>query len=174
MDIPKRIIKKIQKSKKLDVFASEEEWIKLETDAYIELTGNFDENTIKISSNGSDSFQSQLKFLNQIKLGSDIVKKIKSPKYLNLLLEMEYLIGSSCNNKNTNTAFGNYRFRPTFTNDDGEYKCDTMGQCSSFTPISDIVSGKYKFGANQIAIFEALIKIIDLLESDYKLDLTKK
>ena len=91
----------------------------------------------------------------------------------NLLIKMEQIIGNECyNGKIQNYGPGgvwlgegrSFRYPVTFL--DGE---DTMKRHTvpgDITP-EVLMTGRYKFGSNELSVFRALVKIVEMIESDY-------
>jgi hypothetical protein len=172
LSIPKVIELEIRSRAEGEVVLDEAEWISDEINAYQELSSNYSEEQLKQSSYGSQSYQDQLRFLKEKSECVELSKSIKTPEHLELLLDIENIIGSHCRNKNSRSWKKEFRYRPTFIADGEEYKPNYTGKCS-LIPIEQLLMGKYKFGANELMIFEALSEVIELLESQYGLTFPK-
>lgn len=96
-----------------------------------------------------------------------------------LLIRMESIIGDECYNNNIQnySSWGvwegegrSFRYPVTVLRN-GE----TEKRRSRFDDLQpeELVTGHYRFGANELNIYRALIKIIDMLEGDYGLKLPK-
>lgn len=92
-----------------------------------------------------------------------------------LLTRMEDIIASECYNGNIqNYGPGglwegegrSFRYPTTFLC--GDEKVKRRGRSDDLKP-EELLTGAYKFGANELSIFRALVKIVDMLESDYNL-----
>ena len=173
MAIPKDIESKIKSKVKDECVLDEAEWISAEVEAYEELTKNYNDDEIKESSLGAENYQNQLRFLKEKQVCETLAKAIRTPEHLDLLLDIEHIVGSHCRNKNNKSWKNEYRFRPTFNDGKKDYKPDSTGTCS-LIPLDQLLAGKYKFGANELMIFEALTKVIELLESKYGLKFPEK
>ena len=101
--------------------------------------------------------------------------------FRDLLIRMEKIVGSSCYNDNIQnySSWGvwegegrSYRYPLSFIKDGKREKR------RNFTGESDldtttIMTGHYRFGANDLNIFEALLKIAEMIEREYKISLRK-
>jgi len=106
---------------------------------------------------------------------SEFQRRVKeSPKYRQLIEEMESIIGNSCYNENIqNYGPGGiledegrwFRYPIKFENDTCRY-----WSCKS-VPAENLKTGYYAFGANKLAIIEALTEIIEHMENKYGLRL---
>jgi hypothetical protein len=90
-----------------------------------------------------------------------------------LLLKMERIIGNECYNGNIqNYGAGGvwegegraFRYPVTFVRDGKDSKSPTVP--SDIAP-EVLMTGHYKFGANELCIFRALVKVIEMIEADY-------
>jgi len=90
-----------------------------------------------------------------------------------LLVRMEGIIGQECYNGNIQnySSWGDwegegraFRYPVTFLRNGEE---DKRRGSSSNLAHEELVTGYYKFGANELSIYRALMQIIDMLESDY-------
>lgn len=92
-----------------------------------------------------------------------------------LLVRMENIIGDECYNDNIQnySSWGvwegegrSFRYPVTVLRGDNaekrKFRFDDL-------LAEELVTGHYKFGANELSIYRALIKIVDMLESDYGL-----
>jgi len=93
-----------------------------------------------------------------------------------ILSKMESIIGHNCYNGNTQNwgPYGEWlgegrfiRYPITFL-DDSKQKCKRF-QFDAGMNMKKIRTGYYNFGANNLMIIQALEKIIDMLETEYKL-----
>ncbi len=96
-----------------------------------------------------------------------------------LLIRMEAIIGDECYNDNIQnySSWGvwegegrSFRYPVTVLRN-GE----TEKRRSRFDDLQpeELVTGHYRFGANELSIYRALIKIVDMLEADYGLQLPR-
>jgi hypothetical protein len=96
-----------------------------------------------------------------------------------LLVRMEAIIGDECYNDNIQN-YGSWgvwegegrSFRyPVTVLRNGE----TEKRRSRFDDLQaeELVTGHYKFGANELSIYRALVKVIDMLEADYGLQVPR-
>jgi hypothetical protein len=90
-----------------------------------------------------------------------------------LLTRMEKIIGAECYNNNIQnySSWGvwegegrSFRYPITFIRDGKEEK--RKARTDDLQP-EHLITGHYKFGANELNIYRALIRIIDMLETDY-------
>ena len=90
-----------------------------------------------------------------------------------LLVRMEGIIGKECYNGNIQnySSWGewdgegrSFRYPVTFIRNGAEVKRRT-----SYSDLAheELVTGYYKFGANELSIYRALMQIIDMLETEY-------
>lgn len=93
-----------------------------------------------------------------------------------LLIRMENIIGNECYNGSIQNygAFGewegegrSFRYPVTFIKDGKEFKRHAV--LNEF-PDDVMMTGRYKFGANELSIFRALLKIVQMLRDEYGLD----
>lgn len=108
------------------------------------------------------------------------MKLIKS--MLELISEIECLIGSSCYNSRTYTGWDermgrSIRYPITY---DADLMGETVEMRSNwdiehidFFDISRLKTVRYKFGANELYIGSAVLRVLDLLERRYGLDFNK-
>lgn len=172
MTIPSSIESEIRSRVENESVLDGTEWVADEIIAYDELISSYCDEELKQSSYGAKSYQEQLRFLKEKSECFERSKSIKTPEHLELLLKLEHLIGSRCRNKNNKSWKNEFRYRPTFEEDGSEYKPDHTGMCT-LIPMEQLLKGKYKFGANELKIFEGLSEIIELLESQYGLTFPK-
>ncbi|MEH3038555.1 MAG: hypothetical protein PGN21_00585 [Sphingomonas paucimobilis] len=94
-----------------------------------------------------------------------------------ILVRMEAIIGSECYNANIQnySAWGvwegegrSFRYPVTYLRDGKEEK--RKARVDDLQPEA-LITGHYKFGANELSIHRALIRIIDMLQADYGLTL---
>ncbi len=90
-----------------------------------------------------------------------------------LLVRMEGIIGQECYNGNIQnySSWGewegegrSFRYPVTFIRKGAEEK---RRASSSDLAHEELVTGYYKFGANELSIYRALMRIIDMLEAEY-------
>ena len=96
-----------------------------------------------------------------------------------LLMQMERIIGSECYNGHIqNYGPGGvwqgegrgFRYPVTFIKDGDVLR---GGIRSKDMPAEALITGHYRFGANRLGIYRALLKIIDMLEADYGLKIPR-
>lgn len=97
-------------------------------------------------------------------------------KTVNLICELENMIGNSCYNPNsydgwTQESGCSFRYPITYTGKDGD-------DHKSYSKVRDmdkdrIRSMRYRFGSNHLYIGDALIDILDYLEEHYGLDFNR-
>ncbi|MBS0482872.1 MAG: hypothetical protein JSR96_12145 [Proteobacteria bacterium] len=96
-----------------------------------------------------------------------------------LLIRMESIIGDECYNDNIQnySSWGvwegegrSFRYPVTVLRNGEPAK--RRGRFEDLQP-EELVSGHYRFGANQLSIYRALVKIIDMLEADYGLNVPR-
>lgn len=97
-------------------------------------------------------------------------------KTVNLICELENMIGNSCYNPNsydgwTQESGCSFRYPITYTGKDGD-------EHKSYSKVGDmdkdrIRSMRYRFGSNHLYIGDALINILDYLEEHYGLDFNR-
>lgn len=94
-----------------------------------------------------------------------------------LLVRMEQILGSECYNGNIQnySSWGiwegegrSFRYPVTFVRDG---KPEKRRQRAADLSAEDLITGHYRFGANELSVYRALMKIIDMLEKEYRLDL---
>ncbi len=89
-----------------------------------------------------------------------------------ILVPMEAIIASECYNANTQnySAWGgegrSFRYPVTYIRDGKEEK--RKARVDDLEPEAPI-TGHYKFGANELSIHRALVRIVDMLKADYGL-----
>lgn len=97
-----------------------------------------------------------------------------------LLVRMEKIIGSECYNANIqNYGAGgmwegegrSFRYPLTFTRDGEDEKRSSAPEDLA---AEALITGRYKFGANELGIFRALVRIVDMLETDHGLQVKMK
>lgn len=97
-----------------------------------------------------------------------------------LLTRMEKIVGNSCYNGNIQNYAGRgvlgsegrvFRYPVTFTQPDDS----TLKRWDRQDDIAAevLINGHYKVGANELSIYRALVKIIDMLETEYGFKLPK-
>lgn len=94
-----------------------------------------------------------------------------------LLIRMEKVIGEECYNGNIQnySSWGewegegrSFRYPVTFIRDGTEEKRRSR---TDDLEHEELVTGYYKFGANELSIYRALVRIIDMLKAEYGLEL---
>ncbi|MFL0587191.1 hypothetical protein [uncultured Sphingomonas sp.] len=94
-----------------------------------------------------------------------------------LMVRMERILGSECYNDNIQnySSWGawegegrSFRYPVTFVRDG---RTEKRRQRTDDLAAEELITGHYKFGANDLSVYRALMKIIDMLETDYRLDL---
>jgi len=101
-----------------------------------------------------------------------------SNKRMQLLLELESLVGSECYNGNIQNWGPNgtfegegrdFRYPITFVDESGNKIKRRYTDLS--LPVSIAVTGYYAFGANQLHIMRGLNRVLEFLENRYELKL---
>lgn len=96
-----------------------------------------------------------------------------------ILVRMESIIGSECYNANIQnySAWGvwegegrSFRYPVTYIRDGQEEK--RKARVDDLRPEA-LITGHYKFGANELSIYRALARIVDMLEADYGLKIVR-
>ena len=96
-----------------------------------------------------------------------------------LLIRMESIIGNECYNQNIqNYGPGgiwegegrSFRYPVTFIVDKTD---DKRWNVSSVVDTETLMTGRYKFGSNELNIFRALAKVVEMLQTDYDFRLEK-
>jgi hypothetical protein len=96
-----------------------------------------------------------------------------------ILVRMESIIGSECYNANIQnySAWGvwegegrSFRYPVTYIRDGQEEK--RKARVDDLQPEA-LITGHYKFGANELSIYRALVRIVDMLEADYGLKIAR-
>ena len=96
-----------------------------------------------------------------------------------LLIKMENIIGEECYNANIQNygPWGvwegegrSFRYPITFLVNGEDNKCHTTN--SNIKP-EVLMTGRYRFGANELNVFRALEKLVAMLQNEYGLQLTK-
>ena len=94
-----------------------------------------------------------------------------------LLIRMEKVIGEECYNGNIQnySSWGewegegrSFRYPVTFIREGAEEKRRSH---TDDLEHEELVTGYYKFGANELSIYRALVRIVDMLRADYGLEL---
>lgn len=102
-----------------------------------------------------------------------MAKKLSAKRKKELLVKMEYIIGNSCYNGNIqNWGPGgrfegegrDFRYPVTFYDEEGNK--DKKRRVDGSMPIEKLRTGCYAFGANELHIFEALEKVLDMLQKE--------
>lgn len=90
-----------------------------------------------------------------------------------LSVRMEAIIGQECYNGNIQnySSWGewdgegrSFRYPVTFFRKGGEEKRKST---TADLEHDELITGHYKFGANELSIYRALMKIVDMLETEY-------
>lgn len=126
-----------------------------------------------------DWFSSQLENLRSAMDGYRYVRDIREKvgPIRDLLVRMEGIIGQECYNGNIQnySSWGewegegrSFRYPVTFIRNGTEEK---RRASASDLAHEELVTGYYKFGANELSIYRALMRIIDMLEADYELEM---
>ncbi|MBC7166311.1 MAG: hypothetical protein H5U23_03000 [Phenylobacterium sp.] len=124
-----------------------------------------------------DWFASQLEEVQQAIEGYRYVQRTRAKvgPIRDLLVRMEAIIGSECYNANIQnySAWGvwegegrSFRYPVTYIRNGQEEK--RKARVDDLEPEA-LITGHYKFGANELSIHRALVRIVDLLEADYGL-----
>jgi hypothetical protein len=131
---------------------------------------------------GDADFTGQLERLNQSITAFRYVRDTRSriEPIRHLLVAMEGILGSECYNDNIqNYGPGgvwegegrSFRYPVTFlVNGEGEKRRSRTDDL----PAEALLTGHYRFGANQLSVYRALVKILDMLERDHGLKLPKR
>lgn len=95
-----------------------------------------------------------------------------------LLAEMERIVGSECYNGNIQnySSWGvwegegrSFRYPASFVRGD---RIEKRSGRTADLPAEQLITGHYRFGANELGIYRALIKIVDMLQRDFGFDPT--
>lgn len=124
-----------------------------------------------------DWFASQLEDVQQAIEGYRYVQRTRAKvgPIRDLLVRMEAIIGSECYNANIQnySAWGvwegegrSFRYPVTYIRNGQEEK--RKARVDDLEPEA-LITGHYKFGANELSIHRALVRIVDMLEADYGL-----
>jgi hypothetical protein len=98
----------------------------------------------------------------------------------NLLIELESIVGNECSNEYSRWGSWNYsgssfRYPLTIIKDNdnpSEYDDYKVRTVSSNTPIEELITGHYKFGANHLDIYKALVKVVNHLQDNYGFEIS--
>lgn len=123
----------------------------------------------------NDWFSLQLDDLNRAIKGYRYVQRTRETvgPMRELLVRMEEIIGQECYNGNIQnySSWGewdgegrSFRYPVTFIRNGEEEKRRSR---TIDLQHEELVTGHYKFGANELSIYRALIRVIDMLEVDY-------
>ena len=193
-DIPKAIMDQIRRQAE-EVWGDEAEMqmeeIESQVDAFQEL------NNIR-TGKVPDSVVAELKQAAKQRYGSDYIEQVKHVKdglwrhtYIRelretvepmkeLLINLEDIIGRECYNANTqNYGPGgvwegegrSFQYPITFTVNGRDCKSREM---HLFMQPEVLMTGRYKFGANELNIYWALKEVVEFLQREYGLQLTKR
>lgn len=124
-----------------------------------------------------DWFASQLEDVQQAIEGYRYVQRIRAKvgPIRDILVRMEAIIGSECYNAHIQnySAWGvwegegrAYRYPVTYIRDGQEKK--RKARVDNLEP-EMLITGHYKFGANELSIYRALVRIVDMLRADFGL-----
>ena len=126
-----------------------------------------------------DWFAMQLETVEQAIEGYRYVQRTRAKvgPIRDILVRMEAIIGSECYNANIQnySAWGawegegrSFRYPVTYIRDGKEEK--RKARVDDLEPEA-LITGHYKFGANELSIHRALVRIVDMLKSDYGLQI---
>jgi hypothetical protein len=124
-----------------------------------------------------DWFASQLEDVQQAIEGYRYVQRTRAKvgPIREILVRMEAIIGSECYNANIQnySAWGvwegegrAFRYPVTYIRNGQEEK--RKARVDDLDP-ETLITGHYKFGANELSIHRALVRIVDMLKADYGL-----
>lgn len=124
-----------------------------------------------------DWFAMQLETVEQAIEGYRYVQRTRAKvgPIRDILVRMEAIIGSECYNANIQnySAWGvwegegrSFRYPVTYIRDGKEEK--RKARVDDLEPEA-LITGHYKFGANELSIHRALVRIVDMLKADYGL-----
>ena len=128
-----------------------------------------------------DWFSSQLEDVEQAIEGYRYVQRTRAKigPIRDILVRMEAIIGSECYNANIQnySAWGvwegegrSFRYPVTYIRNGQEEK--RKARVDDLEPEA-LITGHYKFGANELSIHRALVRIVDMLEADYGLKIPR-
>ena len=134
----------------------------------------------KEAAEGHDWFSEQLTYVRE---GIERIRYVRSVRARieprrELIKKMEIIIGAECfNGYIRNYGPGgvwksegrSFRYPITFVRPEGEEKRHSM---PDELRGEELITGFYKFGANDLAIVRALAKVVDMLEEEYGVTLT--
>lgn len=92
---------------------------------------------------------------------------------IELINELEYLIGNSCYNPNSYDGWNDIEgcsFRYPVWYGENDNRTRFKVSCKS---MDDVRSMRYKFGSNHLYIGEALLEVLNYLEEKYDIDFNK-
>lgn len=129
-----------------------------------------------------DWFASQLEDVQQAIEGYRYVQRTRAKvgPIRDILVRMEAIIGSECYNANIQnySAWGvwegegrSFRYPVTYIRNRREEK--RKARVDDLEPEA-LITGHYKFGANELGIHRALVRIVDMLEADYGLKIPRE
>lgn len=129
-----------------------------------------------------DWFASQLEDVQQAIEGYRYVQRTRAKvgPIRDLLVRMEAIVGSECYNANIQnySAWGvwegegrSFRYPVTYIRNGQEEK--RKARVDDLEPEA-LITGRYKFGANELSIHRALVRIVDMLEADYGLKIPRE
>lgn len=109
-------------------------------------------------------------YLKELKIRRSVSREIEPLR--ELLIDIEEIIASECYNGSIQNRWGEdfpgrtFRYPVTFSSPLLEKK-------EKYTPkhlsTDDLILGKYRFGANELYIYKALIKVVRHIENKYKI-----
>lgn len=128
-----------------------------------------------------DWFSSQLEDVEQAIEGYRYVQRTRAKvgPIRDILVRMEAIIGAECYNANIQnySAWGvwegegrSFRYPVTYIRNGQEEK--RKARVDDLEPEA-LITGHYKFGANELSIHRALVRIVDMLEADYGLKIPR-
>jgi hypothetical protein len=129
-----------------------------------------------------DWFASQLVDVQQAIEGYRYIQRTRAKvgPIRDLLVRMEAIVGSECYNANIQnySAWGvwegegrSFRYPVTYIRNGQEEK--RKARVDDLEPEA-LITGHYKFGANELSIHRALVRIVEMLEADYDLKLPRE
>lgn len=129
-----------------------------------------------------DWFASQLEDVQQAIEGYRYVQRTRAKvgPIRDLLVRMEAIVGSECYNANIQnySAWGvwegegrSFRYPVIYIRNGQEEK--RKARVDDLEPEA-LITGHYKFGANELSIHRALVRIVDMLEADYGLKIPRE
>jgi hypothetical protein len=128
-----------------------------------------------------DGYSAQLEKVQQGIEGYRYVQRTRAKigPIRDILVRMESIVSSECYNANVQNygAWGvwegegrSFRYPVTYIRDGRVEK--RKSRADDLQP-ETLITGHYKFGANELSIYRALVKIVDMLEADYGLKIAR-